>query len=76
MHQLGGYPIPDQFEDTALISQTASRGLACKYDSPPAELPTELEAGASDWMFFIQFDTGEGDRRSKPRAAILRGDTT
>lgn len=57
-HQMGGYPIPDQFPDMALACQLVSGGIPLEMicDLPPARMK-ELSAGIKDWQLLLQLDS-------------------
>ncbi len=61
LHQLGGYPIPVQRTDMAVLSQLVSHGISCGRDPTESEEAriSMLEEGASDWALLFQMDSDE-----------------
>lgn len=59
LHQLGGYPIPWQFEDMALQCQLTSNGVDLRYGQVPDDKIRDLATGAEDWTLLLQLDTDD-----------------
>lgn len=63
-HQLGGFPIPEQFDDMALECQLAANGFSSGGKNQPSpEEFRRLAQGAADWQLLLQLDSDPGDPR-------------